>query len=255
MWRKASQGENAMTDDVTAAPNRKFNFRSWQIYLKGKLRDGIDWIINFFYRYLVVGLFLISSILYISMERRLVDLPSELLPYINRIPEFVLGPCLFYFFLYLREKKVNDNLKHVALLSYFDFKKNVIMQFQFMLQGSSCNPEDFFELNAFRKTFGKDNWYGIANALQEQDLQAFRNQAKFLRDELIQLLSAKRSTNKQAFTMLKVLCWQLSDIEAASNDYESRKSLLRQLWSLFSGWSFISGYTNRDLIEKAIQDL
>lgn len=241
--------------DVTAASKWKLNFRSCHIYLKGKLRDIIDWITNFFFRYLVLGLFFIFSILYISVQRELVDLPSEFLPYINHIPEFVLGPCLFYFFLYLREKKVNDNLKHVALLAYFEFKKNVIIQFQLLLQGSNCNPEEFFDLNAFRKTFGKDNWYGIANALQEQNLQTFRTQARFLRDELIQLLSAKRSTNKQAFTMLKVLCWQLSDIEAASNDYESRKSLLRQLWSLFSGWSFISGYTDRDLIEKAIQDL
>lgn len=241
--------------DVTANSNWQLTFKSWLIYLKGKLRDRIDCTTNFFYRHLVLGLFLVSSIVYISVQRELVDLPSEFLPFINRIPEVVLGPCVFYFFLYLREKKVNDNLKHVAFLSYFDFKKNVIMQFQFMLEGSSCNPEEFFDLNAFRKRFGKDNWYGIANALQEQDLQTFRNQARFLRDELIQLLSAKRSTNKQAFTMLKVLCWQLSDIEAASNDYESRKSLLRQLWSLFSGWSFISGYTDRDLIEKAIQDL
>lgn len=129
------------------------------------------------------------------------------------------------------------------------------MQFQFLLQGSSVDPEDFFDPKAFRKAFQKDNWYEIANALQEQDLQTFRTQAKFLRDELIQLLSAKPSTNKQAFTMLKGLSWHLSDIEAASNDYESRKALLRQLWSLFSGWSFISGYSDRDLIEKAIKDL
>lgn len=223
--------------------------------LKGKLRDGIEWTTNFFYRYLILGLFLTFSILYISTQRELVYLPSEFLPYINRIPEFILGPCVFYFFLYLREKKVNDNLKHIARLAYFDFKKNVIMQFQFTLEGSSSNPEEFFDLNVFRKRFGKDNWYEIANALQEQDLQIFRTQARFLRDELIQLLSAKRSTNKQAFTMLKVLCWQLSTIEDVLNDYESRKILLRQLWSLFSGWSFISDYNDRDLIEKAIQDL
>jgi hypothetical protein len=222
--------------------------------LKGKLRDEIEWTTNFFYRYLILGLFLIFSILYISTQRELVDLPSEFLPYINRIPEFILGPCVFYFFLYLREKKVNDNLKHIAQLAYFDFKKNVIVQFQFILEGSNSNPEEFFDLNVFRKRFGKDNWYEIANALQEQDLQTFRTQARFLRDELIQLLSAKRSTNKQAFTMLKVLCWRLSTIEDVSNDYESRKILLRQLWSLFSGWSF-TDYNDRDLIEKAIQDL
>ena len=58
--------------------------------------------------------------------------------------------------------------------------------------------------------------------------------------------------NRQSFAFLKLLANVLYRARICSPEYDGVKSLLGLMWSVFTGWSFIEGYPEKDPIADAI---
>lgn len=58
--------------------------------------------------------------------------------------------------------------------------------------------------------------------------------------------------NRQSFAFLKLLANVLYRARNCSPEYDGVKSLLGLMWSVFTGWSFIEGYPEKDPIADAI---
>ena len=174
-----------------------------------------------------------------------------------------LTTSIFTYFLFVRlpeERKRRRVLGHLAE-TFRDTKLNLIRLYLSMAgQGShEANlPEKLLDQSAFREYFGgsgDQRWYAVANGLNDYWLKVIAAELEILHNELQFALAAVEPRNVAEYSRLKaVAAWTLRsrNIDLDSDD---SKPFLRALWQMHTGFSFMDGYTGRDVIANAIQSL
>jgi hypothetical protein len=122
-------------------------------------------------------------------------------------------------------------------------------------------PEKFLDKNRFKEYFkemptpGLDRWSVAFNKLDESGLRQLQEAFDILIEEIKFIFHAIEVEDDRAFNTLKNLQQISFRMKGASLEYEDKKSLFGFLWSICSGFSIITGYTEPDYIEKIIKSL
>lgn len=172
---------------------------------------------------------------------------------------------LFIYFLVVwlpeldKRRRVRRNLQH----QYAAFKEGCIREFlwamntsyDFALMESLKNRERFRDF--FKEPFcpGQTRWDAVANGLDAEHIKRLIIEFEVLTAELRFAMTVVDVDNEEVFAHLKHLANTLYRARNCSPDYESVNSLLNLMWSVFAGWSFIDGYTHRDVIADIIDSV
>jgi hypothetical protein len=184
---------------------------------------------------------------------------------IDLLLSIIVSFVFYYLVVHLPEKRRRNRIRNNFLNTYLAIKEGLLWQIVFGsihagrhdLNTSSEQVELLKDVKSFRATFsgGKEaheGWYAFSNHMTN-DTPEFR--------EILLLLSQLRMHVEYVlfqdvfedqelldfFTRLRRHLLRLERTDAS--DYEKRP-LISFLYELLSGWNFIEGYRDFDLIEK-----
>ena len=156
-----------------------------------------------------------------------------------------------------KRKRVRRSLR----LQYNSFKEESIKVFLGSLQGS-YNPdlvERLKDREEFRRFFKEpvsphqDRWHAVLNGLNEDRIKSLVIELEILMAEIHFTLNVIDVDHPAAFAFLKRLAHVLyRSKETWSPDYDNVKELAGFMWSVHTGWNFIEGYTERDVVAEMI---
>lgn len=175
---------------------------------------------------------------------------------------FVVSAIFYFLVVYMPEYK-RRNMVHESFKSqYIQFKMSCIDTFLILSDSQEySNREELLNLSEFRKYFkdenerGENRWDAIANYLQENDhylkdviyhLQIFNEEIRYTRNFV-------GLSEPEVFGFLNRLSQLIVRMESTERNYDDIKSLCGFLWSIFTGWSWIEGYSESDLIKDMIE--
>jgi len=191
---------------------------------------------------------------------------SELMNFFYAISISIIAASIFYVFnIYLPERKRKDIIRHNFKEEYIYFKKYSIAIFLYML-GESSNAkieEKLCDLSEFKKYFkekcgtGQERWYKVWGELNRNTLKNLLVGLDILRDEVFFMLNNIEINDEKVLSLFKLLSQSVYRYRAKgiNMDYEEKKALLRFLWQLFSGWSFVDGYRKDDIVMLMIEKI
>jgi hypothetical protein len=156
-----------------------------------------------------------------------------------------------------KRKRVRRNLR----LQYDSFKEGCIAVFLSAMSGGYDpamidglkTPEQFMQF--FKEPFcdGQTRWDAVANGLHAENIKSLIVEFEILIAEVRFTLIAVDVENQEVFASLKYLANILYRARNCAPEYDGVKSLLSLMWSVFAGWSFIGGYTKKDVIADKIE--
>jgi hypothetical protein len=100
---------------------------------------------------------------------------------------------------------------------------------------------------------GQTRWDAVANGLHAENIKSLIVEFEVLIAEVRFTLIAVDVENQEVFDFLKDLATVVYRARNCAPEYDSVKSLLRLMWSVFAGWGFIGGYIKRDVIGDMIE--
>lgn len=170
---------------------------------------------------------------------------------------------LFIYLLVVRlpawQKK--NRLKAHLLRRYDDLKEQCLMHFLW-----ACNEPvvsaliDRLKSQEEFKTFFKepvsedqDRWHAVLNGLTDDYVQSLVHELDLFRGELDYALVTVEVADEKVFSFLRNLTQVLQRSRHWSDREDQLKSLSQFMWSMFAGWSFVSGYTGRDHVSEMIR--
>ena len=172
---------------------------------------------------------------------------------------------LFIYFLVVwlpdrdKRKRVRQNLQ----LQYDSFKERCIAIF-LSAMGPSFDPaviDSLKDREAFMRFFkeglspGQTRWDAVANGLKTENINSLIIEFEIFVSEVRFILIAVDVQNEDVFAFLKQLAIVLYRARDCSPDYDGVESLLRLMWHVFAGWSFVEGYIKKDQIAGMIDAL
>lgn len=119
-------------------------------------------------------------------------------------------------------------------------------------------PETLLNREEFRRYFSEDvgddqtRWDRFFNKLDDRGIRDLLRTLEMLRDEAAYVLNNVDIPGEDAFAFLKRLNRAIYSMNGVSSEYDDKKSFLRFLWEIFTGFSFV-GYQDRDIIEDMIK--
>jgi hypothetical protein len=158
-----------------------------------------------------------------------------------------------------KRKRVRRNLQ----LQYDSFKRECIRIFLDAM-GEAYDPaliDTLKDQEQFRQFFsssfdtGQSRWDAVANGLDAEAIRGLTVEFEVLIGEVRFTLTAIDVENPALFAFLKQLANGLYRARKWSSDYDSIKSLLSLMWSVFAGWSLVEGYAERDVIASVIESI
>lgn len=183
----------------------------------------------------------------------------------QNIHDFAVGVLvsLFIYFLVVRlperdkRKRVRRNLR----LQYDFFKERCIAVFLSAMSGSydPAQLDGLKDRQQFKQFFnesfcaGQTRWDAVANGLDAESIKTLIVEFELFIAEVRFTLIAVDVENQEAFAFLKELANILYRARNCSPEYDGVRSLLRLMWSIFAGWSFVAGYTKKDVIADMIE--
>jgi len=118
--------------------------------------------------------------------------------------------------------------------------------------------KEFFDQSDMRAGDARNHyWYAVMNGMQRNEyyVEEILTQLEVLRQEILYVLSSLEITDQEVFDFLKRLSHILFTHRKVSTNYDEVEYLADFLWQVFSGWSFISRYSDKDSIEEIISKL
>jgi len=191
-----------------------------------------------------------------------------LMNFIYAVSISIIAACIFYIFnIFLPEQKRKTIIKQDFEDQYLYFKKECIYIFLSAF-GKSINTklvQKLCDLDEFQKHFKEKcgnaqiRWDKVATELDCNKifLKDILVQLSTLRNEVAFILNNAEINDKKVLSFFKLLSQNVySYRERGINmDYDEKKRLLQFLWQLFSGWSFIDGYREEDIVKIMIQKI
>lgn len=161
---------------------------------------------------------------------------------------------LFVYVLVVRvpawQKKVR--LKAHLLRRYDDLKRQCLMHFLWACNepAESALIDRLKDQNEFKEFFkepvapDQDRWHAVLNGLTEDYVRSIVRELDLFRGELDYTLTAVEVTDEEVFVFLRNLTEVLQRSRHWSDREDQLKPLSQFMWSMFAGWSIISGYNS-----------
>jgi hypothetical protein len=171
-------------------------------------------------------------------------------------------------FFYLLLVRIPENVKRRRVRGslerqYKNFKQDCL----FVMLGAvdrfvdPARVDDLLDQRAFRDYFketstASQNRFDIfLNGLDETGLREILSAVDILREEIAFALSATDIATNEAFEFFKRFSGTIHAVRDTELGYDSIKPLARFLWTLFSGFDFVTGYQKEDPVVKMIQSI
>lgn len=171
---------------------------------------------------------------------------------------------LFFYWLivWLPEQRKRARIKRSFKTQYVAFKQDGIGIFLMLADGSydASFPETLLDQKAFRDYFktrvgdGQDRWDRVASKLEGYYLQLLLNRMESFRGEFVFVLNNLDIESDEALEFSKDFAKSISAFSIQIPGYDN-KSLLRFLWTVFTGWNSDTGFLDRDFMESWIDEL
>jgi hypothetical protein len=153
-----------------------------------------------------------------------------------------------------------ERLKAHLLRRYDDLKEQCLMHFLWACNepAESTLIDRLKNQDQFREFFkepvspDQDRWYAVLNGLNDDYVRSIVHELDLFRGELDYTLTAVEVADEKVFSFLR----NLTEVLQRSRHWSDRKDQLKPLsqfmWSIFAGWSIVSGYTGRDAVHDMI---
>lgn len=182
--------------------------------------------------------------------------------FINLLAAYFFYLLIARLFVSRRRKIIKANLQK----QYRQFKESAIGHFLGAVNGShsSDEVEQLYSLPAFRDYFkgtdpreGKDRWYVVLDCVQENEYLRHELivELSVLRDEVEFVLSSIEIHDEEIFEFFKRLQRIIYRHEHGQFETDDFKSFMQFFYELFSGWSFITGYAEKDIVQSFIDSI
>ncbi len=170
------------------------------------------------------------------------------------------GVFMYYLVVRVPEQSKRRRLRKNLVETYRSFKKDSIAIYLscFMPSYPAELPETLSDQAEFRKFFSEphvpsqDRWHAVANGLNDYRLSSLVVELEILMQEIHFTLSAIDVQDHRAFQVLKHLSKIIYRSKKWTTEYDDVKSMMRFLWSLHTGWSWVDGYAESDPISEMI---
>jgi len=152
-------------------------------------------------------------------------------------------------------------LKAHLLRRYDDLKQQCLMHFLWACkEPAESELIDHLKNQAsFRAFFKKavsadqDRWHAVLNGLTDDYVNSLVRELDLFRGELDYTLTAVEVSDEKVFSFLRNLTQVLQRSRYWSDREDQLKPLSQFMWSVFAGWSFVTGYTDKDHVHEMIR--
>ena len=156
-----------------------------------------------------------------------------------------------------KRKRVRRNL----VLQYDSFKEECLSIFFSALQKSydlellhRLKDQTFFREYFKEKVLpDQERWHAVLNGLDDNLVKRLVVELEILMTEVHYALTVIDVDDPDVFSFLKRLTQILYRYRNWSSEYDDVKQLSGFMWSIYTGWSVIDGYTNKDIIAEMIE--
>ncbi len=130
-------------------------------------------------------------------------------------------------------------------------------------QGSykSGLPKNLAKQVEFRKfvkeavSESQERWHVVLNGLNDRLLKDLLVELEILMNEVSYILNNVNVEDPNVFSFFKRLSQEVYKLKNTTMEYDDVKQLSHFLWELFSGWSFIDGYREDDIVSVMIEKI
>jgi hypothetical protein len=156
-----------------------------------------------------------------------------------------------------RRRRIKRSLKE----NYRSFKRDCIATILSYADGTYAYDlvDQLADQKAFRDYFqeevedGQDRWDRFINKLDERGHQELLTTMEIFRDEIAFVLNNTDIPRDKPFEFFKRLARVIYSNKDTDVGYDSIKPFARFLWSVLSGFDFVSGYRETDIVEEMIR--
>lgn len=181
---------------------------------------------------------------------------------INSFSIGIVVSTIFYLLvIYLPELRRRRVVTRAFAKQFDSFRKNCIDTFLILSKSQEYkNRENLLLHEEFRRYFknnnghGEDRWFAVANSLQENRyyLDEIIFELQRLNDEIKYIKNTIYLFDSEVFDFLNRLSQIIHRYERTEQEYDSIKSFMGFLWTIFTGWNWADGYKNAEYLEKMI---
>lgn len=174
---------------------------------------------------------------------------------------FIVGLFIYVLVVWVPEKKKRSRVRRSLARQYDGFKEECIAVF-FSALREPYDPtiipklkERSFFREYFKENVSKDQdrWHAVLNGLDDSLVKRLVVELEILTAEVHYALTVIDIDNEDLFAFLKRLTEILYRYRNWTADYDDVKQLSGFLWSVYTGWSVIDGYTDKDVIAEMIE--
>jgi hypothetical protein len=174
---------------------------------------------------------------------------------------FVISAIFYFIVVYLPEKQRREMVHKSLRSQYKQFKLECISTFLILSDSQEYETkETLLDLVEFRRYFKNSNkngevrWDAVANAIQSNDyyLKDIIYHLRMLNEEIRFTRSTVNLNDQEVFDFLNQLSQAIVRIESTKREYDDIKSFCGFLWPIFTGWNWVEGYSDTDVIKDMI---
>lgn len=175
---------------------------------------------------------------------------------------FLLSAVFFFLVVDLPDRKRRQVVADNFVEQYDQIKLSLIGTFLILSNSQQYgNRKNLLIKEEFKRYFkgnnenGENRWSAIANGLQgnEYYLREVVYELRSLNDEVRFIRNTLPIHDSELFKFLNRLSQAISRVEMTQPEYNEIKSFCRFLWQLFTGYSFIDGYSKSSYIEDMVR--
>ena len=174
---------------------------------------------------------------------------------------FVVSVMFYFIVVYLPAIQKRNMIHKSLKKQYREFKLTCIDTFLIISDSQQYQDREMLlDQEEFRRYF-KNNisedqtrWDAVANGLQDNSyyLKEVIYELQMLNEEIRFVKNNIDIHDEEAFNFFNRLSQIIFRMESTQPEYDDIKSFCSFLWQLFTGWSFIDGYRDTDLIHSMI---
>ncbi|WP_020159516.1 hypothetical protein [Methylobacter marinus] len=174
---------------------------------------------------------------------------------------FVVSSIFYFLVVYMPEYKRKKMVLETLKSQYTEFKLSCIDTFLILSDSQEYkNREELLNLSEFRRYFknnnkrGENRWDAIANSLQSNEfyLKEIIYYLRMLNEEIRYTRNVVNLNDPEVFDFLNRLSQAIVRMESTEREYDDIKSFCSFLWPMFTGWNWVEGYRESDLIKDMI---
>jgi hypothetical protein len=174
---------------------------------------------------------------------------------------FVISALFYFLVVYLPEYNRRKMIHNALKSQYIEFKLSCISTFLIISDSQEYeNREELLNLSEFRRYFknnnknGENRWDAVANSLQDNEfyLKEIIYNLRMLNEEIRYTRNVVNLNDPEVFGFLNRLSQSIVRMESTEREYDDIKSFCGFLWPIFTGWSWVEGYRESDLIKEML---